>query len=126
MADENIASIHVGGVGMRTHTGVAERMFAALAAEHINVKMITTADIKISALVNKSDGLRALRAVHQAFDLAKARPGAGLKVEGPLLPPPSQHRDLAGLTKYKIESLTMVDLFPQTFHLETIVQLRRL
>jgi aspartate kinase len=97
--DDAVSKVSIVGVGMRTHTGVAERMFAALAAERINVKMITTADIKISALVNKADGLKALRAVHQAFDLAKPRPGAGAKVDGPLLPPPSPHRDLAGLTR---------------------------
>jgi aspartate kinase len=63
---------------MRTHTGVAERMFAALAGANVNLKMITTADIKISVLVEKADGVRALRAVHQAFDLREPRPGAGL------------------------------------------------
>ena len=54
---------------MRTHTSVAQRMFAALAAEKINMKMITTGDIKISVLVDKADGVRALRAVHEAFGL---------------------------------------------------------
>jgi aspartate kinase len=53
-------------------------MFAALAAEDINLKMITTGDIKISVLVDKPDGTRALRAVHQAFQLHEPRPGAGL------------------------------------------------
>jgi aspartate kinase len=52
-------------------------MFAALAAENLNLKMITTGDIKISVLVDKADGTRALRAVHQAFQLHAARPGAG-------------------------------------------------
>ncbi len=50
-------------------------MFAALAAEAINMKMITTGDIKISVLVDKDDGVRALRAVHQAFELARAAQG---------------------------------------------------
>jgi aspartate kinase len=63
---------------MRTHTGVAERMFAALAAANLKLKMITTGDIKISVLVDKADGSRALRAVHEAFRLHEARPGAGL------------------------------------------------
>ena len=66
------------GTGMRTHTGVAERMFAALAAAGVNMKMITTGDIKISVLVDKADGVQALRAVHQAFGLREPRPGAGL------------------------------------------------
>jgi aspartate kinase len=63
---------------MRTHTGVAERMFAALAGAGVNMKMITTGDIKISVLVDKADGVKALRAVHQAFALHEPRPGAGL------------------------------------------------
>src|SRR5207237_669812 len=58
--------------------GVAERMFAALAAEGVNMKMITTADIKISVLVDRADGKRALQAVHRAFELHAPRPGAGL------------------------------------------------
>src|SRR5205823_7236576 len=77
-AEEEVSKVSVVGTGMRTHTGVAERMFAALAAERINMKMITTGDIKISALVAKSDGPRALRAVHAAFELDRPRPGAGL------------------------------------------------
>ena len=76
--DEQVSKVSVVGAGMRTHTGVAERMFAALAAAGINLKMITTADIKISVLVDKADGVRALRAVHSAFRLREPRPGAGL------------------------------------------------
>jgi aspartate kinase len=76
--DEEVSKVSIVGTGMRTHTGVAERMFAALSDERVNIKMITTADIKISVLVQRSDGLRALRAVHRAFDLAAPRPGAGL------------------------------------------------
>jgi aspartate kinase len=53
-------------------------MFAALSEASVNMKMITTGDIKISVLVNKADGFKALRAVHQAFGLDKPRPGAGL------------------------------------------------
>jgi aspartate kinase len=74
---EEMSKISVVGTGMRTHTGVAERMFASLAAEKLNMRMITTGDIKISVLVDKADGLRGLRAVHQAFDLHLPRPGAG-------------------------------------------------
>ncbi len=76
--DEQVSKVSVVGAGMRSHTGVAERMFAALAAAGINLKMITTADIKISVLVDKADGVRALRAVHSAFRLREPRPGAGL------------------------------------------------
>src|SRR3954467_6446997 len=52
-------------------------MFAALAEAGVNLKMITTGDIKISVLVEKADGVKALRAVHQAFQLELARQGAG-------------------------------------------------
>jgi aspartate kinase len=76
--EEQVSKVSVVGTGMRTHTGVAERMFAALAAEGIPMKMITTGDIKISVLVDKAEGVRALRAVHQAFGLQEPRPGAGL------------------------------------------------
>jgi len=76
--EEEVSKVSIVGTGMRTHTGVAERMFAALSAAGVNMKMITTGDIKISVLVNKADGVRALRAVHEAFGLEKPRPGAGL------------------------------------------------
>jgi aspartate kinase len=72
---EEMSKVSVVRTGMRTHTGVAEKMFAALSAEHINMRMITTGDIKISVLVDKADGMRALRAVHHAFGLHAPRLG---------------------------------------------------
>jgi aspartate kinase len=81
--DAEVSKVSIVGTGMRTHTGVAEKMFAALMAENVNMKMITTADIKISVLVDRADGVRALRAVHQAFGLREPRPGAG-KPGGPV------------------------------------------
>jgi aspartate kinase len=105
--DEEVSKVSVVGTGMRTHTGVAERMFAALADAKVNLKMITTADIKISVLVGRSDGLRALRAVHQAFHLAEPRPGAGLPAargssafqRRPAPSAPAAVRDLAAITQ---------------------------
>ena len=76
-AEEDVSKVSVVGTGMRTHIGIAERAFAALAAEGVNVKMVTTGDIKISVLVEKADAIRSLRALHQAFRLHEARPGAG-------------------------------------------------
>jgi aspartate kinase len=76
---EEVSKVSIVGTGMRTHFGVAERMFTALAAENVAMTMITTGDIKISVLVDKADGVRALRAVHQAFQLHEPRPGAGAK-----------------------------------------------
>ncbi len=69
--DGQVSKVSLVGAGMRVHTGVAERMFAALSKEKINLRMITTGDIKISVLVDKQDGLRALRLVHLAFELDK-------------------------------------------------------
>ena len=67
--DADLAKVSVVGVGMAREQGVAGRMFAALAAERINVRMITTSEIKISVLVDKADGPAAVRAVHGAFSL---------------------------------------------------------
>ena len=96
--DAEVSKVSIVSVGMRTHTGVAQRMFAALSAERINMKMITTADIKISVLIDKGDGIRALRAVHEAFGLASPSPGRGRAAPGPVMPPPARGHDLAGLT----------------------------
>jgi len=69
--DEGIAKLSVVGIGMRSHTGVAEKMFTALAAEGINIQMISTSEIKISVVVDESLADRALKAVHAAFELEK-------------------------------------------------------
>jgi aspartate kinase len=76
--EENVSKVSVVGTGMRTQTGVAQRMFASLMDAGVNMKMITTGDIKISVLVDKADSVKALRAVHQAFALDQPRPGSGL------------------------------------------------
>jgi aspartate kinase len=88
--EENLSKVSIVGTGMRTHSGVAERMFATLADAGINLKMITTGDIKISVLVARADGVKALRAVHQAFQLDRAHPGAG--ETGPIVPSAFQRR----------------------------------
>jgi aspartate kinase len=75
--EEQVSKVSIVGTGMRKHPGVAQRLFEALAGENLNLKMITTGDIKISVLVDRSDAVRALRAVHQAFHLSEPRPGAG-------------------------------------------------
>lgn len=80
--EDNVSKVSIVGTGMRHQTGVAQTMFSALAKAGINMKMITTGDIKISVLVDRADGVKALRAVHQAFKLDQARPGAGLPVAG--------------------------------------------
>lgn len=107
---ERVSKVSVVGAGMRTVTGVAERMFNALAADGVNMKMITTGDIKISVLIEEDAtaaeieaaepagqekikkahleskkavrGRKALRAVHRAFGLGSPRMGAGLPTNG--------------------------------------------
>ena len=73
IVDENIAKVSVVGVGMRTHTGVAQRMFKALSQARINIQNITTSEIKISCIINREQADRALQVVHDAFELEKAR-----------------------------------------------------
>src|ERR1700733_7877215 len=69
----DVSKVSVVGVGMRVHTGVAQRMFKALADGKINIQNITTSEIKISCIINKEDGPRALQLVHDAFELGKAK-----------------------------------------------------
>ena len=72
-SDQDIAKLSVVGIGMRSHTGVAEKMFRALAAEKVNIQMISTSEIKISCVVEGAAGTRALQAVHKAFALDKEK-----------------------------------------------------
>ncbi len=81
--EEDVSKVSIVGTGMRTHTGVAQRMFAALADAGVNLKMITTGEIKISVLVDKADGVKALRAVHQAFQLEKVSGPVFQRKKGP-------------------------------------------
>jgi aspartate kinase len=69
----DLAKVSVVGVGMRVHTGVAQRMFKALADAKINIQNITTSEIKISCIIDKEDGARALQLVHDAFELSKVK-----------------------------------------------------
>ena len=67
--DDNIAKVSIVGVGMRGHTGVAARMFEALAAEDINIDMIATSEIKISVSIRRDQADRAMDVLHGAFEL---------------------------------------------------------
>jgi aspartate kinase len=69
----DLAKVSVVGVGMRTHTGVAQRMFKALADAQVNIQNITTSEIKISCIIDKDQAAKALQIVHDAFELEKAR-----------------------------------------------------
>jgi aspartate kinase len=68
-SDENIAKVSVVGVGMRSHAGVAHRMFEILAQEGINIQMISTSEIKISVVVDNKYAELAVRVLHDGFGL---------------------------------------------------------
>src|SRR5258707_2172165 len=70
---EDLAKVSVVGVGMRGHTGVAQRMFKALADGRINIQNITTSEIKISCIIDREQGAKALQIVHDAFELEKVK-----------------------------------------------------
>lgn len=70
-ADEDIAKVSVVGVGMRSHAGIAAIMFRTLADEGINIEMIATSEIRISCVVRRGEGERAVRALHRAFELER-------------------------------------------------------
>ena len=67
--ERDIALLTVNGIGLRTHTGVGERMFRALAESSINVKMVNTSEIRMSVVVARSQGTAALDVLKQAFGL---------------------------------------------------------
>ena len=71
--DENIAKISIVGIGMRSHAGIAARMFRALASKKINIEMISTSEIKISCVIGKKHAELALKVLHDEFDLKKAK-----------------------------------------------------
>ena len=72
LADENVAKVSVVGIGMRSHTGVAAKMFKVLSSEGINIQVITTSEIKISVLIDRKYMELAVQALHDAFELDKA------------------------------------------------------
>jgi aspartate kinase len=67
--DDGIAKLSLVGAGMKSNPGVAADMFDALAAEGINIEMISTSSIRISCIIRSGDGERAVRAVHRRFGL---------------------------------------------------------
>ncbi|MEL7175170.1 MAG: aspartate kinase [Pseudomonadota bacterium] len=72
VADTDVAKVSVVGIGMRSHAGVAAKMFDALSSEGINIKVITTSEIKISVLIDRKYMELAVQALHDAFELEKA------------------------------------------------------
>ncbi len=72
IADTEVAKVSVVGIGMRSQVGVAAKMFQALAAENVNIKVIATSEIKISVLIDRKYMELAVQALHDAFELDKA------------------------------------------------------
>jgi aspartate kinase len=67
IADENIGKLSIVGVGMRSHPGVAAKMFETLASNGINIDMISTSEIKISVVIELAKGEQAMKVMHDAF-----------------------------------------------------------
>lgn len=76
LSDDKVAKVSIVGVGMRSHAGVASRMFTALAEDRINIQMITTSEIKISVIIDERYLELAVRSLHTAFGL-DAEPSEG-------------------------------------------------
>ena len=69
--DMNLSKVSVVGIGMRSHAGVAAAMFEVLGKNRINIEMISTSEIKISCVVKRKDMEKAVRLLHQKFNLGK-------------------------------------------------------
>ena len=69
-SEEDVAKLSIIGAGMTSNPGVAAKMFEALYNANINIKMIATSEIRITVLIHEEDVNRAMRTVHDAFDLA--------------------------------------------------------
>ncbi len=74
VGDPKICKVSIVGIGMRSHVGVASRMFRALSEEGINIQMITTSEIKTSVVIDEKYMELAVRALHKAFDLEQIAP----------------------------------------------------
>jgi aspartate kinase len=69
--DEHVCKVSVVGVGMKSHSGVAAKAFSALAANNINIQMISTSEIKVSMIIDEKYGELAIRTLHEAYELDK-------------------------------------------------------
>ncbi len=76
IGDNRICKVSLVGIGMRSHVGIAARMFKALAEEGINIQMISTSEIKTSVVIDEKYLELAVRQLHRAFELDQAQPGA--------------------------------------------------
>jgi len=72
IGDDTVAKVSIIGVGMRSHTGIARKMFEILAKEGINIQMITTSEIKVTVVIDEEHVDRAVQALHSGFGLEKS------------------------------------------------------
>lgn len=114
--EQDVAKLSVVGLGMAAQTGVAQRMFRALADAGINMLMITTSEIKISVLVSRDRAEEALRVVHRAFELDQPPEGAFVETAASAVAPPAAPRPDPGEAAeivarlQSMEDLTIGDL----------------
>jgi aspartate kinase len=105
-SDDQVSKVSAVGLGMAKQVGVANRMFQALAEAGINLQMITTSEIKISVLVSREQSLPAIRAIHQAFELAQRPSGAVTQAQIP-----QGHKSVDALDVIaRLQSVGMEDL----------------
>ena len=67
--NKNLAKVSIVGIGMKTHAGVAQKMFETLSGENININVISTSEIKLSVLIERKYLELAVRSLHDAFNL---------------------------------------------------------
>ncbi len=108
--DGSLAKVSVVGVGMAREEGVAGRLFSALSRKGINVRMITTSEIKISVLIHRDDAAAAVQAAHRAFGLEAEVVGGGADGYAVALPkssPLDVVRRLEGMEDLAVEDVTL-------------------
>lgn len=71
LADKTVAKVSVVGIGIRSYPGVAQKMFETLANEGVNLMTIATSEVRISVLINETQGENAVKALHKAYGLEK-------------------------------------------------------
>jgi aspartate kinase len=104
---------------MAKQTGVAQRMFRALADAGINIQMITTSEIKISVLVSRDQSQQALRIVHAAFNLEKQPPAAAASLSETRPPPADGNGAEAAAVVARLQGINMEDLTIDDVSLDT-------
>ena len=116
----DLSKLSVVGHGMQTHSGVASQMFAVLAAEEINIRIVTTSEIKISVLISRDDCDRAVKAIHRGFHLheqSTRTPSVGITSTPPT---PETVRDAAELERAIVSRLSgMEDIVVSNVYSDT-------